>query len=126
MIADRSETEFVAIKSARSPKAISSVRTSFSPIRDPIIFASFQGTPMTHAKGLNIQPRICCRLRSNKPKIAFTIAIIATNAISIAATFAASFIPLVAPLERASIMLSSLFSSEIFKSPRVSDISVSG
>ena len=81
---------------------------------------------MTHANGLNIHPRICCRLRSIKPNIAFTIAIIATNATSMAATFAANFIPLVAPLESASIILSSFLSSAIFISPKVSDVSVSG
>ncbi len=88
--------------------------------------ASCHGIPITHASGLNIHPRICCRLRSITPRIALTNAIMATKAISIAPTFAANFIPSVAPRERASIALSSFFSSTIFKSPIVSDDSVSG
>ena len=60
MTEDRSDIKSFSIKLLKSPKAISSVSTIFSPINVPTIVASSQGTPIDQAIGLNKIPRISC------------------------------------------------------------------
>ena len=84
---------------------MSSVSTIFSPIKVPTIFASAHGMPMVHASGLKSKPSISCIEVPNKPKIKLIIATNEIKAINIAATFAASFKPSVAPLPIASTKL---------------------
>ena len=72
MIEDRSDSALFSIKLLRSPKAISSVSTIFSPINVPTIFASSHGTPIDQAIGLNKKPNISCNEVSAKPKIKLT------------------------------------------------------
>ena len=57
-MAVRSEIVPVPIRDFKSPKAISSVKTIFFPINIPIDPASFQGTPIDQASGLNMVPRM--------------------------------------------------------------------
>ena len=84
---------------------MSSVSTIFSPIKVPTISASFHGIPIVHAKGLNSSPSISCIEVPNKPSTKLIIATIEIKAINIAATFAASLRPSVAPLPTASTIL---------------------
>ena len=110
MIEERSESKFCSIKLLRSPNAINSVSTIFSPINVPTIFASSQGIPIVQAIGLNINPRISCNDVFAYPKIKLTIATIEIKAINIAATLAANFNPSVAPFPSASIAFELVFS----------------
>jgi hypothetical protein len=88
--------------------------------------ASRHGTPMLHAIGENTQPKICCRLRPARPRIALTRATSARNEISMAPTLSASDRPSPVPRPAASITLTSVRSSSSFTRPIVSGTSVSG
>ena len=117
---------------SRFLKAIISLKTVFSPMSLPTLWASSGQTPISQASGAQPQPSIRSSVSGAPPtggsgeSIQFIRCTRAMNAMSMATMFSTSFRPSAAPRQAASSTFASVRGTSTLTVPLVGESSVSG